>query len=194
MESIETESVIEAEQYHLKALFILHELQTNKKVFGSNSILTGATPANVELALQYINRSLESIPDSPVYLNLKALLLWEGLGQKEQAAALLEKAAQLNPRDIDIQNNLNAIKTSQCIVATAAFGTPLASEVNLLRWWRDHVLRKSKIGNLAIFVYYSISPPIANFVAKYNMARMLTRLLLRPIIQQVKQCQRKRSI
>ena len=87
----------EAEQYHLQAQFILNELQANKKVYGSNSALTGATPANVDLALQYVDRSLELFPDSPVYLNLKALLLWEGKGAKEQAAALLEKAATLNP-------------------------------------------------------------------------------------------------
>ena len=186
MEATETESIMEAEQYHLKALFILHKLQANKKVYGSNSALTGATPANVDLALQYINRSLETSPENAIYLNLKALLLWEGLGQKEQAAALLEKAAQLNPRDIDIQNNLKAIKTSQCIVATAAFGSALASEVHLLRWWRDEVLKTSKIGTLAVTVYYFVSPPIAKFVEKHRFARATIRFCLYPIIRKVK--------
>lgn len=93
----------EAEQYHLKAMFILHELQANKKVYGSNSALTGASPANVDLALQYINRSLEYFPENAIYLNLKALLLWEGKGDKIEAASLLERAAALKPTDIDIQ-------------------------------------------------------------------------------------------
>lgn len=177
---------MEAEQYHLKALFILHELQSNKKVYGSNSALSGATPANVDLALQYIDRSLESAPENAVYLNLKALLLWEGLGQKEQATALLEKAAELNPRDIDIQNNLKAIKTSQCVVATAAFGSPLASEVHILRWWRDEVLKPSKIGALIVTLYYSVSPPIAKFIARHSSARAVTRFCLLPIIRYVK--------
>jgi tetratricopeptide (TPR) repeat protein len=185
METTETEIIVEAEQYHLKALFILHELQANKKVYGSNSAISGAAPANVDLALQYINRSLEFTPENAIYLNLKALLLWEGLGQKEQAAALLEKAAQLNPSDIDIQNNLKAIKTSQCVVATAAFGSPLASEVHLLRWWRDEVLKASKIGALAVAVYYSVSPPIAKFIAKHSFAMAVTRFFLYPIIRQV---------
>ena len=123
----------EAERYHLQAQLILHELQANKMVYGSNSSLRGASPANVDLALdrlapirrrkpgarppnvdlalQYIDRSLELFPDSPVYLNLKALLLWEGkhVGRKV-VVPLLEKAAALNPRDIDIQNNLKALK------------------------------------------------------------------------------------
>lgn len=192
MEATETESIIEAEQYHLKALFILHELQANKKVYDSNSALTGATPANVELALQYIDRSLESLPENAVYLNLKALLLWEGLGQKEQATALLEKAAELNPRDIDIQNNLKAINTSQCVVATAAFGSPLAYEVHILCWWRDETLKASKIGNFAVSIYYFISPPIAKFVAKHSFARTVTRFCLYPIIHYVKKYKTKK--
>lgn len=186
MDAMETETLIEAQQYHLKAQFIFHELQANKKVFGSNSALVGANPANVDLALQYIDRSLEFAPENAIYLNLKALLLWEGLGQKEQATTLLEKAAQLNPRDIDIQNNLKAIKTSQCIVATAAFGSPLASEVHLLRWWRDEILNTSKVGLWVVYIYYSISPPIARIVAKHNYARAVIRLCLYPIIHQVK--------
>ncbi len=34
MEDSELDRTSEAEQYHLKALFILHELQANKQVYG----------------------------------------------------------------------------------------------------------------------------------------------------------------
>ncbi|WP_417761132.1 tetratricopeptide repeat protein [Shewanella sp.] len=186
MEDSEIDRTSEAEQYHLKAQFILHELQANKQVYGSNSALAGANPANVDLALQYINRSLEIDSDNPVFLNLKALLLWEGKGNKDEAIPLLERAAELNPRDIDIQNNLNAIKTSQCIVATAAFGTPLASEVNTLRLWRDNVLKKSTLGRLFVSIYYTVSPPIARLVARSIFLRGITRGVLRPIVHCVK--------
>ena len=47
MELTEIEKQQEAEQYHLKALFILHELQANKQVYGSNSALTGADRKSV---------------------------------------------------------------------------------------------------------------------------------------------------
>ena len=173
----------EAEQYHLQAQFILNELQANKKVYGSNSALTGATPANVDLALQYIDRSLELFPDSPVYLNLKALLLWEGKGAKEQAAALLEKAATLNPRDINIQNNLKAIKSSACFIATAAFGTPFALEINVLRAWRDQRLMASSCGRRLIAFYYYSSPPVADFIATRPLLKRATRLLLTPLVK-----------
>lgn len=173
----------EAEQYHIQAQFILNELQANKKVYGSNSALTGATPANVDLALQYIDRSLELFPDSPVYLNLKALLLWEGKGAKEQAAALLEKAATLNPRDINIQNNLKVLKSPGCFIATAAFGTPFAFEIDILRAWRDQRLMASSWGRRLVVFYYHLSPPVANFIAMRPALKKATRLLLAPLVK-----------
>ena len=173
----------EAEQYHLQAQFILTELQVNKKVYGSNSALTGATPANVDLALQYIDRSIELFPDSPVDLNLKALLLWEGKGNTEGATALLEKAAALNPRDINIQNNLKASKSSSCFIATAAFGTPFALEVDVLRTWRDQRLLISYWGKCFVALYYRISPPIANIIATRPALKRITRWWLAPLVK-----------
>lgn len=175
----------EAKQYHLQAQFILNELQANKKVYGSNSALTGATPANVDLALQYIDRCLELFPDSPVYLNLKALLLWEGKGAKGEAAALLEKAAVLNPRDINIQNNLKALKSSACFIATAAFGTPFALEVDVLRTWRDQHLVTSSLGRRLVALYYRMSPPVADFIATRPAFKRVTRWLLTPLVKKL---------
>lgn len=172
----------EAEQYHLKALFILHELQANKKVYGSNSALTGASPANVDLALQYINRCLEHFPEDAIYLNLKALLLWEGKGDKVQASSLLEKAAAIKPTDIDIQNNLKAIKSGQCFIATAAYGHPLADEIHALRSWRDNTLRRSLMGRYLVALYYRVSPPVASLVKRSPKARAACRWVISKIL------------
>lgn len=104
---------IEAEQYHLKALHILNQIQANIKVYGPiNSIIRNAPPVEIKtvnLALQYIDRSLEYFPKNTKFLNLKALLLSEGIGDTENALVLLKKASELNPRDIDIQNNLKSL-------------------------------------------------------------------------------------
>lgn len=162
--------------------------------------LSGATPANVNLGLQYINRSLELFPDNFVYLNIKALLLYEGNGDILKAIRLLEKAAEINPRSIDIQNNLSTLKKKQkatleqqaaikelgCFIATAAFGTPLAEEVKVLRWWRDNRLLKSHLGRFFVHLYYLVSPPVAEFVAKYNLLRTIIRFFLRPIIMVIR--------
>lgn len=177
------EEIAEAEQYYLKASFILHELQANKKVYGSNSALTGATPANVDLALQYIDRSIEHFPDNAVYINMKALLLWEGKGEKVEARALLERAAALKPGDIDIQNNLNAINSNQCFIATAAYGHPLADEIHVLRKWRDDSLSKSAPGRFFISAYYIVSPPLAVAVSKSSLARAIMRWAISSVLK-----------
>jgi tetratricopeptide (TPR) repeat protein len=121
----------EAEQYHLQAQFIIASLQANLKVYKSNSAFSGATPANIDLALQYIDRSLELCPDNPIYLNTKAILLLDGKGEKDAAAILLEKAHALNPRDINIQNNLNAAKVPASMVAAQQIGTLIGTIIGI---------------------------------------------------------------
>jgi tetratricopeptide (TPR) repeat protein len=180
-----TAALSEAENYHLQATFILHAVQANIQVYGSNSMLSGARPADVDLGLQYINRSLELFPDNPVYLNTKALLLVDGRGDKEAAQPLLEKAAALAPRDINIQNNLNAVKNGGCFIATAAFGTAFADELIDLRSWRDHVLSRTIAGRCFIRVYYVIAPWVAACIRPHALARAAARRMLRPLVRHV---------
>jgi len=56
--------------------------------------------------------------------------------------------------------------TGFCFIATAAYGSPYAQEVELLRQFRDLRLRESTLGRLAIRAYESTSPPIAQWIAK----------------------------
>ena len=170
----------EAENYAAQAMFVIHQLQANIQVYGSNSMLTGATPANVDLGLQYIDHSLELFPDNPIYLNTKALLLTDGKGDKEGARNLLERAAKLAPRDINIQNNLNAVSNGGCFIATAAFGTPFSDELNTLRRWRDTDLTNTMLGRLFIRVYYAVAPHVASLIREHPRVRAVVRAALRP--------------
>lgn len=182
VKSIEDKS--EAESYHLQAQFIFNELSANLQVYGSNSSISGAQPANVDLALEYINRSLELEPENPFYLNLKGLLIWQGKGDKATAKPLIERAAELDPRNITIQHNLKSIQDPNgCFVATAAYGTPLAYEVNELRYWRDTTLSNGIFGRVFVKTYYKLSPPVARLVEKSNVFRKLVRYSLKPLIK-----------
>jgi len=178
----EMDELAEAEDYHLQATFVLNELQANLEVYGSNNVLTGAIPANVDLALKYIERSLEYFPENPNYLNTKALLLAEGKGEKDVAIKLLEKAHKLKPRDINIESNLNGIKSSGCFIATAAYGSPFVWQINTLRTWRREVLLKKKSGKLLIHIYNKYSPMVANIIARYKWLRIMVKISLKPII------------
>jgi hypothetical protein len=70
-----------------------------------------------------------------------------------------------------------------CFIATAAYGTPTAKQIDLLREFRDVVLLKSTVGSQFVALYYQVSPPIADFVAGNELLRTLVReLLVDPIV------------
>lgn len=73
-----------------------------------------------------------------------------------------------------------------CFIATAAFGTPMAPEVNTLRAYRDHVLLQSAAGRTFVENYYRYSPPVARFIEDKPALRWLVRQLLKPIIRYAK--------
>ena len=71
---------------------------------------------------------------------------------------------------------------SGCFIATAAFGTPLAPQVNTLRAFRDRVLLTNTPGRLFVALYYRTSPPLADFITEHDLLRAGVRTLLRPLI------------
>jgi hypothetical protein len=70
-----------------------------------------------------------------------------------------------------------------CFIATAAYGTPTAEQINVLREFRDVVLLKGTSGSRFIALYYRLSPPIADFIARSDLSRALVReLLVDPVV------------
>lgn len=65
-----------------------------------------------------------------------------------------------------------------CFVATAAYGTKTAGQLNMLRDFRDQVLVKSAVGSLFVETYYRVSPPIAGFIAANDILRAVVRTML----------------
>jgi len=69
-----------------------------------------------------------------------------------------------------------------CFIATAAFGTPLAPQVQLLREVRDKYLLPYRAGRAAVQVYYAVSPPMADFISRSETRRAIVRLGLTPLL------------
>jgi hypothetical protein len=70
-----------------------------------------------------------------------------------------------------------------CFIATAAYGTPTAEQIDVLREFRDVVLLKSTVGSHFVALYYRLSPPIADFIARSDLSGTLVReLLVDPIV------------
>lgn len=69
-----------------------------------------------------------------------------------------------------------------CFIATAAFGTPMADEVQVLRDFRDQVLLTHAPGRVFVAGYERLSPPLAAFIAERPRLRATTRAMLRPLV------------
>ncbi|MCM8806151.1 MAG: hypothetical protein NC825_05435 [Candidatus Omnitrophica bacterium] len=69
-----------------------------------------------------------------------------------------------------------------CFIATAAFGTPLAKQVQILRDFRDKFLINNKYGKMFVTWYYKNGPVFAKFILRHNIVRIITIMLLYPLI------------
>ena len=73
-----------------------------------------------------------------------------------------------------------------CFIATAAYGSLLAHDVHMLRRYRDSVLRRSVIGELAVETYYTFGPALAGVVGESDLLRHTARQALAPIVDRIK--------
>jgi len=72
--------------------------------------------------------------------------------------------------------------SAKCFIATAAYGTPMSSEVRYLRAFRDQYLLTSETGRKFVELYYRYSPVAADWLRTHDEARAAVRTLLSPLI------------
>jgi hypothetical protein len=69
-----------------------------------------------------------------------------------------------------------------CFVATAAYGSPLASEIGILRRFRDRYLLTNAIGRELVAAYYSVGPELAEVIAGDESLRSWARWAMTPVV------------
>ena len=102
-------------------------------------------------------------------------------------------------RAYDNCHNLSAIRTTlvttaaresgsvdACFVATAAYGSVLANDVEMLRRFRDALLKRSVLGELAVETYYTFGPPVAGVVGESDLLRSTARDVLNPLVNRIR--------
>ena len=71
-----------------------------------------------------------------------------------------------------------------CFIATAAYGTDTAKEIDVLREFRDQVLLSNTLGAKFVSIYYRTSPPIADFISQHEVLRTAVRVgFVDPIVK-----------
>ncbi len=139
-------------------------------------------------ALSYYENALRYNPRHIKAINNKGTVLGQ-LERWDEAEKYFKKALDLDPKNEDAKENLKLLSDyrsgkhkSRCFIATAAYGSPVASELKIIRNYRDRTLMKSTKGRNIINIYYKISPPIAGIISRYRYLKAIVRLILGPFL------------
>jgi hypothetical protein len=81
---------------------------------------------------------------------------------------------------------ISSVPVSGCLIATATYGSEVASEVQFLREYRDEIVMKTFSGRefLKMFNmwYYSFSPKVADFERRWEPIRIVAQYALYPLL------------
>jgi hypothetical protein len=106
---------------------------------------------------------------------------WGGHEAEKQEA--FERAAKYEA----IAKEKGSIQDHGCLIVTATFGSPLASEVQLVRSFRDNSIVKSYTGSRFMpgfnAWYYSFSPQVSTYINEHPFTKPAMRVLITPILQ-----------
>ena len=81
---------------------------------------------------------------------------------------------------------LTSESVDACFIATAAYGSMMANDVELLRHFRDTFLTSTVFGELGVETYYTFGPAVAGVIGESDMLRTATRDVLAPIVAWVR--------
>ena len=69
-----------------------------------------------------------------------------------------------------------------CFIATAAYGAPMAEDIQVLRDFRDEYLLTNPLGQALVGIYYRVSPPMAEFITEHPSLKPIVRAGLLPAL------------
>ena len=123
----------------------------------------------------YVFQNLEN----DIYYGMIAMYEPDGL----QQSACLTGTPQANISFVELSGGQKAkAGNPACFIASAAFGSPLATEVQHFRWFRDHFLLNTSWGRALINEYYDRSPPFAQMIRQNEILASGIRLILWPLL------------
>lgn len=127
------------------------------------------------------------VNDQPYYFKIAAIDAAGNVGLYNGKDTDIDCQYAVNPADPTCRvatpsEVVGVLDKTNCFIATAAYGTPFAAELNVLRDFRDQVLMTTAAGRALVRGYYAASPALAEFILKNDTLRDLTRKALVPFV------------
>ena len=137
--------------------------------------LEDVAPGNVfALSTPRSNLDLSGLENEVEY---SVFMMYKPDGIKRSACLVAAPSPNFTLTELNGEGKAKA-GSFKCLVATAAFGSPLHPGLVQLRWFRDNFLMHTAFGREVVEQYYRYSPALATFIEEHPWAATVTRGLL----------------
>jgi hypothetical protein len=149
------------------------------------SFMRGAPAKNASIAAEALIVPVDAGPGQPVRVSIG------GLTQETHyfvGVRAIDGCAVPGPVSVgEITTPTREFATvTPCFVATAAYGTPLAEEIGVLRRFRDRHMVNNALGRSFVDAYYTVGPKLASIIHDDDGLRAASRALLTPLVALVR--------
>ena len=156
-----------------------------------NSVIQVLILADDDLQIKSANSNVIEKLDSLADIQENGWFFLSESGEKIDARYIFGKESVVNKNDLIFSINyantdMKMEEGGGCLIATAAFGTELAPQIQHLRELRDDTILQTEYGSafMASFnhFYYSFSPAVADYERENPMFRETVKLTLTPLL------------
>lgn len=145
-----------------------------------------ATSTTVEVSSSTMTVTYPTTTNSPTITSV-TVISWTSTSTSSSITTTQASTSSTQTLVVTALTTVTSTPTARrCIIASAAYGSELAPQVQFLRIFRDNSLETTFAGHAFMRAfnafYYSFSSTVANYVAQDSILQAITRTLIYPLI------------